>query len=77
MAQHIPTVDIRRLGDISFARQLEQALLPNPEYDADHWLFVPNTYTEYRYILGTRGKIPSSASASTPPRPGPGLWIPP
>ena len=56
MAQHIPTIDIRRLGDISFDRQLERALLPNPEYDVSRWLFVPNTYTEYRYILGTRGE---------------------
>ena len=55
---HIPTVDIRQLGDISFDRQLELARQPNRDYDVDRWLFVPNTYTEYRYILGTRGKKP-------------------
>ena len=56
--QHIPTMDIRTLGDIGFAEQLRRALEPNEEYDAEKWLFVPNTYTEYRYILGTRGERP-------------------
>ena len=27
-------------------------------YDAEKWLYVPDFYTEYRYILGTRGKKP-------------------
>ena len=27
-------------------------------YDRDHWLYVPDFYTEYRYILGTRGENP-------------------
>ena len=55
---HVPTVDIRRLGDIRFDTQLEKALAPSPDYDVQQWLFVPNEYTEYRYILGTRGKKP-------------------
>ena len=55
---HIPTTDTRELGDISFETALEEAMLPSPEYDTARWLFVPNTYTEYRYILGTRGKNP-------------------
>ena len=55
--QHIPTMDIRTLGDIGFDGQLRLALEPNEEYDVDKWLFVPNTYTEYRYILGTRGNL--------------------
>ena len=28
------------------------------EYDSAHWLYVPDFYTEYRYILGTRGGNP-------------------
>ena len=55
---HVPTVDIRRLGDIRFDTQLEKALAPSPDYDVQQWLFVPNEYTEYRYILGTRGQHP-------------------
>ena len=27
-------------------------------YDRDAWIYVPDFYTEYRYILGTRGKNP-------------------
>ncbi len=27
-------------------------------YDAEKWLYVPDFYTEYRYILGTRGRDP-------------------
>ena len=56
--QHIPTMDIRALGDIGFDGQLRRALEPSQEYDVEKWLFVPNTYTEYRYILGTRGENP-------------------
>ena len=51
-------MDIRTLGDIGFDGQLRRALEPNEEYDVEKWLFVPNTYTEYRYILGTRGARP-------------------
>lgn len=28
------------------------------QYDRDLWLYVPDFYTEYRYLLGTRGKRP-------------------
>ena len=56
--QPIPTMYIRGLGDIRFESQLQWALQPSGEYDAAKWLFVPNTYTEYRYILGTRGVNP-------------------
>ena len=55
---HIPSVDTRSFSDISFRAHLEAALLPSADYDVSKWLFVPNTYTEYRYILGTRGKKP-------------------
>ncbi len=27
-------------------------------YDSEKWLYVPDFYTEYRYILGTRGENP-------------------
>jgi len=27
-------------------------------YDAEKWIYVPDFYTEYRYILGTRGSFP-------------------
>ena len=55
---HIPTLDTRSFSDISFYAHLKAALLPSADYDVSKWLFVPNTYTEYRYILGTRGENP-------------------
>lgn len=55
---HIPETDTRSLGDISFERVLQRAARATPDYDMGRWLFVPNTYTEYRYILGTRGNNP-------------------
>ena len=33
--QHIPTMDIRTLGNIGFDGQLRLALEPNEEYDVD------------------------------------------
>ena len=73
---HIPTVDIRQLGDISFDRQLALAQQPNRDYDVDRWLFVPNTYTEYRYILGTRGKKPLICVGINPSTARPGALDP-
>ena len=69
---HVPTVDIRRLGDIRFDTQLEKALAPSPDYDVQQWLFVPNEYTEYRYILGTRGKKPLICIGINPSTAAPG-----
>ncbi len=56
--RHVPARDIGTLGDLSFRRRLREALQPSPDYDVNRWLFVPNVYTEYRYILGTRGERP-------------------
>lgn len=58
MTRHVPGEAISALGDLSFGRALKEALRPNGEYDVNRWLFVPNRYTEYRYILGTRGERP-------------------
>ncbi len=56
--RHIPCSDIRSFADIDFDHALVHALEPSDTYDVNRWLFVPNTYTEYRYILGTRGIRP-------------------
>ncbi len=55
---HIPKSTTHEIGVLKFADALSEALLPSPEYDVARWLYVPNTYSEYRYILGTRGKNP-------------------
>ena len=49
-----------------FEPALEAALRPSPDYDVSRWLYVPNTYSEYRYILGTRGSHPLICVGITP-----------
>ena len=55
---HIPSGATTELELVPFRDALEAANQPNPDYDAERWLYVPNFYSEYRYILGTRGKNP-------------------
>ena len=55
---HIPQSGTDTLTLELFEPALEAALLPCDEYDIEKWLYVPNSYSEYRYILGTRGKSP-------------------
>ena len=55
---HIPSGSTEQLELVSFRDALEIANQPSPEYDFNKWLYVPNVYSEYRYILGTRGKKP-------------------
>ena len=55
---HIPSVTTNKLKLVTFADALKAANTPNPEYDIKKWLYAPNFYSEYRYILGTRGQNP-------------------
>jgi hypothetical protein len=55
---HIPQSTTDQIRLELFAPALEAALIPSAEYDVSKWLYVPNSYSEYRYILGTRGKKP-------------------
>ena len=55
---HIPTCETSELELVRFDDALEAANRPSPDYDITKWLYVPNFYSEYRYILGTRGKKP-------------------
>ena len=55
---HIPQGTTDQLQLVTFAQALEAANTPNPYYDINEWLYAPNFYSEYRYILGTRGKNP-------------------
>lgn len=53
--RHIPSSDTFHAGVLSF----REALIPTvSDYDRERWLYVPDHYSEYRYILGTRGKHP-------------------
>ena len=55
---HIPSGTTAELELVTFQDALKAANTLNPYYDIDEWLYAPNFYSEYRYILGTRGKNP-------------------
>ena len=55
---HIPKSDTATLNILQFEQALKMAEEPNEQYDVGKWLYVPNTYSEYRYILGTKGNRP-------------------
>ncbi len=69
---HIPKGDTALLELVRFDNALEAALAPAPNYDASRWLYVPNTYGEYRYILGTRGERPLICVGVNPSTAAPG-----
>ena len=55
---HIPQGTTAQLELVTFQQALDAADTPNENYDVKKWLYAPNFYSEYRYILGTRGKNP-------------------
>ena len=55
---HIPSGTTAELTLLTFQEALEAANAPNEEYDSQRWLYAPPFYSEYRYILGTRGEKP-------------------
>ena len=55
---HIPKGTTDQLELVTFQQALEAANQPNGDYDIEKWLYAPPFYSEYRYILGTRGKNP-------------------
>ena len=55
---HIPKGTTAELELVTFQQALEAANTPSDAYDIGKWLYAPNFYSEYRYILGTRGQNP-------------------
>ena len=55
---HIPKGTTAELELLRFDEALAAANTPSEEYDIAKWLYAPNFYSEYRYILGTRGENP-------------------
>ena len=52
---HIPKSDTVAIQVLTF----DQAMIAtNDDYDRSRWLYVPDHYSEYRYILGTKGERP-------------------
>ena len=68
---HVPQSDTASIPVLTF----EEALLPretSAPYDRERWLYVPDFYSEYRYILGTRGERPLIAVGINPSTAAPG-----
>ena len=55
---HIPKGTTAELELLTFEEALTAAQTPSEEYNIEKWLYAPNFYSEYRYILGTKGKNP-------------------
>ena len=54
---HIPSSATTEIEVLTFEEALASSVASS-EYDATKWLYAPNFYSEYRYILGTRGRNP-------------------
>ena len=54
---HIPQCTTNELEVLRFADALEK-VSEDGSYDRETWLYVPDFYSEYRYILGTKGTKP-------------------
>jgi len=54
---HIPSCESQRVELLDFDEALRLSGRGD-SYDRSVWLYVPDFYTEYRYILGTRGLNP-------------------
>jgi len=61
---HIPKSTTDKAGVLSFADAMSNRTYTG--YNPDAWLYVPDFYTEYRYILGTAGKNPLIAIGVNP-----------
>lgn len=54
---HIPQCTTNEVEVLGFYDALKR-MSEGADYDREKWLYVPDFYSEYRYILGTKGKNP-------------------
>ena len=54
---HIPIGSSQTIDILGFDTALSRSG-KGDSYDREKWIYIPDFYTEYRYILGTRGKEP-------------------
>ncbi len=73
---HIPSGTTAEIDVLTFQEALKAANTPNPDYDIGKWLYAPNFYSEYRYILGTRGEKPLICIGINPSTARPGALDP-
>ena len=69
---HIPSCLTSETEILTFSEALEASMQSSAEYDAVNWLYVPPFYSEYRYILGTRGEKPLICVGVNPSTAAPG-----
>ncbi|MBR6548105.1 MAG: DUF1643 domain-containing protein [Clostridia bacterium] len=55
---HIPSDTTNHIDILRFGDALTEEQTTAHEYDQGKWLYVPCHYSEYRYILGTKGVNP-------------------
>ncbi len=55
---HIPESETQNIEILLFDDALQKEQQSEHDYNADKWLYVPCHYSEYRYILGTKGVNP-------------------
>ena len=69
---HIPACPTCETEILTFSDALNASLQPSADYDSTCWLYVPPFYSEYRYILGTKGKNPLICVGVNPSTAAPG-----
>lgn len=68
---HIPSSATTEIEVLTFAEACKHS--PQSEiYDRDRWLYIPDFYSEYRYVLGTKGSDPLICIGINPSTAAPG-----
>ena len=61
---HVPVSDTAELEILSYEQA--EMLSGSDSYDREKWIYIPDFYTEYRYVLGTRGSRPVICAGINP-----------
>jgi hypothetical protein len=54
---HIPSGESSKIEILTF-EQAQQRTADSADYDRERWIYLPDFYSEYRYVLGTVGSKP-------------------
>lgn len=55
---HVPSSETRDIPIATFPAALAESESHTGGYDRARWIYVPDSYREFRYLLGTRGRRP-------------------
>ena len=72
---HIPSAPTAAQAVLTFDQALARSGR-SEDYDRERWLYVPDFYADYRYILGTRGARPLICIGINPSTAAPGALDP-